>query len=197
MPDVFQDGSVLNPSEIDDAQLLKQSQEGDPEAYGVLYERYAPRVFRYLYGHMSNRLDAEDLTEEVFLRVWRSISNYRDQGVPFLAYLFRIARNALIDHYRRNASTKQDASVEDIILRDQGPGPGEAVTSMLEHEKLRRTMGRLRDDYRTVLVLRFLGELSPEETAQVMGRSAGAVRVLQHRALLALRKLMEDTSRQH
>lgn len=184
---------MFDPSEIDTTQLLNKAQNGDPEAYGELYEWYAPRVFRYLYAHLDNRQDAEDLTEEVFLRVWRSITSYREQGVPYLAYLFRIARNALIDHYRKNSSTKQEASIEDSALRDRRPGPGEAVTSMLEHEDLRSKMGKLREDYRSVLVLRFLSELSPEETAQVMGRSAGAVRVLQHRALAALRELMEES----
>jgi len=187
---------VLDQSELDTTQLLNKAQRGDPQAYGELYEWYAPRVFRYLFAHLDNRQDAEDLTEEVFLRVWRSITSYREQGVPYQAYLFKIARNALIDHYRKNASTKQEVSIEDISLRDREPGPGEAVTTMLEHEGLRHMMGKLREDYRTVLVLRFLSELSPEETAQVMGRSAGAVRVLQHRALAALRDLMSGTSRQ-
>ena len=187
------DGSVLEPSEYDDAQLLKKAQDGDTEAFGDLYGRYAPRVFRYLYAHLDNRLDAEDLTGEVFYRVWRSITAYREQGVPFLAYLFKIARNALIDHYRRKSSTRQEVSIEDFSLHDRSPSPGDAVTTLLEHQKLRETMGKLREDYQTVLVLRFLSELSPEETAQVMGRSAGAVRVLQHRALAALRSYMEET----
>ncbi|HLA97694.1 MAG TPA: RNA polymerase sigma factor [Anaerolineales bacterium] len=184
---------MIDPSEFDTTQLLNKARNGDTEAYGELYERYAPRVFRYLYAHLNNRQDAEDLTEEVFIRVWRSIASYKEQGVPYLAYLFRVARNALIDHYRKNASTKQEVSIADISLQDRTQGPGDAVAAMLEHEQLRQKMGKLREDYRTVLILRFLSELSPEETAQVMGRSAGAVRVLQHRALAALRELMGET----
>ncbi|HSF79591.1 MAG TPA: RNA polymerase sigma factor [Anaerolineales bacterium] len=177
--------------EIDDIQLLNIAQSGDTEAFGELYERYAGRVFRFLYAHMDNRLDAEDLTEDVFLRVWKSLSGYREQGVPFLAFLFRIARNALIDHYRRSGGSKRDVALEDLPLRDHSPGPVETVMNNLEHQELRQTLERLREDYRTVLVLRFLGELSPEETAQAMGRTSGAVRVMQHRALAALRSLME------
>lgn len=178
--------------EIDDVQLLKIAQSGDTEAFGELYERYAPRVFRYLYAHLDNRLDAEDLTEDVFLRVWKSLPNYQEQGVPFLAFLLRVARNALIDHYRRSGKPEEGASIEDLPLREGGPEPGEAVMALLEHQQLRLTLKRLREDYRTVLVLRFLSELSPEETAQAMGKSAGAVRVLQHRALAALRGMMEN-----
>jgi RNA polymerase sigma-70 factor (ECF subfamily) len=180
---------------VEDYQLLKSAQDGDTEAFGRLYERYADRVFRFLFAHVDNRLDAEDLTEDVFLRVWRSLPNYREQGVPFLAYLFRIARNALIDHYRRSGLTKNQVSIEDLSLHDGNPGPGESAISSLEREELRVSLEQLRDDYRTVLVLRFLSELSPEETAQVMGRTPGAVRVLQHRALSALRSMLDGSLR--
>jgi len=177
--------------QVDDIQLLKAAQSGDAEAFGELYERYAGRVFRFLFAHLDNRLDAEDLTEDVFLRVWKSLSGYREQGVPFLAFLFRVARNALIDYYRRSGGLKRDVALEDLPLKDHSPGPVESAMIDLEQQNLRQTLEKLREDYRTVLVLRYLGELSPEETAQAMGRTSGAVRVLQHRALIALRSLME------
>lgn len=180
---------------IEDRQLLSAAKDGDAEAFGVLYERYAERVFRFLFAHVDNRLDAEDITEDVFLRVWRSLPNYREQGVPFLAFLFRIARNALIDHYRRSGNAKGQVSIEDLTLRDNNPGPGESAISSLEREELRVSLEQLRDDYRMVLVLRFLSELSPDETAQVMGRTPGAVRVLQHRALASLRSMLEGDLR--
>jgi RNA polymerase sigma-70 factor (ECF subfamily) len=183
---------VSNWQDVDDIQLIAIAQGGDADAFGELYERYATRVFRFLFAHLSNRMDAEDLVGDVFLRVWRALPNYQEQGVPFLAFLFRIARNALIDHYRKAGKSKQDVSIEDITIEDGDPGPGDTVITNLEHEQLRQTLGQLREDYRTVLVLRFLSELSPDETAEVMDRSAGAVRVLQHRALAALRKLMDE-----
>ena len=186
---------MSNFGEVDDNQLLSSAKEGDAEAFGVLYERYADRVFHYLFAHVDNRLDAEDITEDVFLRVWRSLPNYREQGVPFLAFLFHVARNALIDHYRRSGPVKYQVSIEDVHLRDHNPGPGESVISGLEREELRASLEQLTDDYRTVLVLRFLSGLSPEETAQVMGRSHGAVRVLQHRALASLRSMLEKRHR--
>ena len=170
--------------------LLQEAQAGNPDAYGQLYELYAPVVFRFLFAHLDDRMDAEDLTVEVFLRTWRSLNTYRDQGVPFAAFLFRIARNALIDHYRRTRKVEQPLSLEEELVSDPQAEPGEAVLENLERQEIRQILDKLREDYRTVLILRFLSDLSPEETAQIMGKSTGAVRVLQYRALAALRKLL-------
>lgn len=178
--------------EVDEIQLLNQARKGDSYAFGELYERYAPRVFRFLFAHLDNRLDAEDLLAEVFLRVWRSLPGYQERGLPFAAFLFRIARNLLIDYYRQSGHNRGQVSIEDLSLQDTAMGPGEKASAVFERSELRQYLAQLREDYRSVLVLRFLGELSPEETAQVMGRSPGAVRVLQHRALSALRVIMEE-----
>lgn len=180
-----------NQHDADDAQLLEEAQNGSAEAFGILYERYALLIFRFFYARLDNRLDAEDLTEEVFLRAWRSIPNYREQGLPFSAFLFRVAHNALVDHYR-GGSLNQVSIGEFPQLRDEGPDAGEKAESNFEHQELKQTLDLLRESYRTVLVLRFLSDLSPEETAKAMGRSVGAVRVLQHRALEALRKLITE-----
>jgi RNA polymerase sigma-70 factor (ECF subfamily) len=177
--------------DADDTQLIQQARTGDAEAFGELYERHSQAVFRFLYAHCDNRQDAEDLMEDVFLRVWHSLAAYREKGVPFIAFLFRIARNGLIDHYRRSKPLRQVTSIEDIPLIDRLPEPGETMIANLEHQEVRMILEQLREDYRTVLVLRFLSELSPDETAHVMGRSVGAVRVLQHRALTAMRELMD------
>jgi RNA polymerase sigma-70 factor (ECF subfamily) len=176
---------------VEDVQLLKKAQHGDAQAFGELYERHALAVFRFLYAHLDDRLDAEDLTEEVFLRTWRTLPRYRDQGVPFKAFLFRVAHNALVDHYRSHSRSKGELSIEDSVIHDLRAEPGSLFQQNQEHQELRSTLAQMREDYQTVLIARFLADLSPEETAQVMGRSVGAVRVLQHRALTALRKLME------
>jgi len=176
--------------DADEAQHLQDAQNGDAEAFGLLYEHYAPVLFRFLYTHLNDRLDAEDLSEEVFYRVWRSLASYRDQGVPFVAYLFRVARNALIDHYRRSSRSEQSLVLEEDILKDPNPEPSDAVATNIQRQEIRELLEKLREDYRTVLLLRFMGDLSPEETAEVMGKSPGAIRVLQHRALAALRNLM-------
>ena len=177
---------------MDNNALIQRAQQGDENAFGELYERCAPVVFRYLYSHLEQVQDAEDLTEEVFFRAWRALPRYRQQGVPFQAYLLRIARNVLIDHYRRDKSSQNQHAtpVEDLahLLPDPSVGP---MSVGMEHQELVHKLRNLPEDHRTVLVLRFLNGLTPLETAQVMGRSAGAVRVLQHRALTAFRALLE------
>ncbi|HEX6303953.1 MAG TPA: RNA polymerase sigma factor [Anaerolineales bacterium] len=177
--------------EIEDDQLIIQCQEGETEAFGELYQRYLPPVYRFIYTRLSDRQDAEDLAEEVFIRVWRSIASYEDQGVPFISYLFSVARNAIIDHYRSTGRKGYQESIEGKVLQDLNADPSDIAMTNLENQEIRQILDQLRDDYRMVLVLRFLSELSPEEIAQVMGRSTGAVRVLQHRALISLRDLLE------
>lgn len=180
---------------LDEVQLIEQAQAGSAEAFGQLYEKYAAAIFRYVFAHVDNRLDAEDLTEEVFLRAWRSISRYHQQDTPFLAYMFRIARNAIIDHHRSSRRSKQVMSLEnddrpDRQIKDVRPDPSDLVSDSMERQEMRKLLDQLQEDYRTVILLRFLSGLDPDETAKVMDRSPGAVRVLQHRALTALRKLI-------
>lgn len=177
---------------VEDSQLLRIAQNGEAEAFGVLYERHAKAIFRFLYARLDSRPDAEDLTEEVFLRFWRALSTYEDKGIPLSAFLFRVANNALVDHYRRSKHSAPGISLEDDWWLDERPGPAETTAINLEHQDLRQALGELREDYRDVLILRFLSELSPTETAQVMNRSVGAVRILQHRALTAIRKTLES-----
>jgi len=188
---VLKGGSVNDQHLSNDAELLRQAQNGDGEAFGILYGRYARQVHRYLYAHLNDRMDAEDLTEDVFLRVWQRLAEYRQQGVPFVAFLMRVAHNVLIDHYRSVGRAVVEPLGEEQLLPDERLDPGDQVAVNLEHQELKVVLGQLREDYRDVLVSRFLSGLSPEETAQTMGKSAGAVRVIQHRALDALRKLLE------
>jgi RNA polymerase sigma-70 factor (ECF subfamily) len=177
-----------------DTELVEKAQAGNVDAFGILYERHAPAICRYLYAHLPERMDAEDLTGEVFLRTWQSLTSYQARGTPFLAFLFRVAHNALIDHYRRKGQNDQQPIAElEEVLKDANPGPVEVTSAKMEHEDLLSVMAKLHKDYQTVLVLRFLSELSPEETAQVMGRSPGSIRVLQHRALEALRKQLSSS----
>ena len=171
-----------------DCELIRRAQRGDQHAFGDLYVTHAPAIFRYLFAHLQNSMDAEDLTGEVFLKAWKSLPKYTERGAPFLAFLFRIARNALVDHYRHNNRLEHKAPEEmDGYKVENMPEPVETVGRRLEHQKILGVMSQLRPDYQSVLTLRFISELSPEEIAQVMNRSVGAIRVLQHRALAALR----------
>ena len=183
---------MSNWHEVDDIQLIRLVQKGDSQAFGEIYDRYAGKVFRYLYTHLTHRQDVEDLTEEVFIRVWRALPGFREQGMPFLSFIFRIARNVLVDHYRREQRSREQVSSDEVTIRDDRPGPVEMMNVEGQRQELFQALESLREDYRMVLVMRFLNNLTPEETAQAMGRSAGAVRVLQHRALTALRNHIDQ-----
>lgn len=183
------------PARLDNEQeLIKKAQHGDHCAFGELYECHAPVIFRYLFAHLDSRMDAEDLTGEVFLKAWQSLPKYNEHGVPFLAFLFRVARNVLVDHYRKSNRMDSKTTEElDGFQQENVLEPMETVGNRMEHQHILMVLSRLRPDYRTVLTLRFVSDLSPEETAQVMERSVGAIRVLQHRALAALREEMKKT----
>ena len=179
-----------DPDQRMDLELVRKAQDGEVEAFGQLYERHAQSIFRFVYSHIDNHSDAEDLTEEVFLRVWRAISNYREQGVPFIAFLIRIARNVIIDYYRSTRRESLNLPLEDTVVAGSKSKLDENIIQNQESLEIRAMLANLKDEYRMVLVLRFINELSPDEIAEVMGKSSGAVRVIQHRALAALRKLM-------
>jgi len=180
------------PHSIQDAELISNSKRGDKEAFGLLYERYAGSLFRYIYAHLDSRQDAEDLTEEVFWIVWQMIKSYNDQGYPFQAFLFKIGKNKLIDHYRRR---KTVGNISDFLKDEFAADPEMTYEQNMDHTELQFILAKLSKDYREVLILRFLNGLSPQEVSSVMHRSEEAIRVLQHRALKATRKLLSNGDR--
>ena len=176
--------------ETDENALVQAAQQGNAEAFGQLYERYAARLFGFLRASLNDPQDAEDLTVEVFIKAWQALPGYQPRGLPFGAFLFRIARNALTDRYRLRRQT-ETLLPEDWADATQ-PDPAISLEARQQRGELARALQALRPEYRTVLALRFLAGLSPEETAAAMGKSNGAVRILQHRALAALRSIMEQ-----
>ncbi len=178
---------------IEDARLVRRAKNGDIEAFAALHDSYAKAIYRFLFARLNHQMDAEDLTGEVFLRAWNSLSSYRQRGFPFSAYLFRIARNLLADHYRRLDRERLFVDQDARALSKRG-SLDDQIMSKQEHQELYEILSKIKDDYRDVLILRFISGLTPDEIAIVMRRSPGAVRVLQHRALAALRKQFDEKS---
>jgi RNA polymerase sigma-70 factor (ECF subfamily) len=183
-------GKWMSGQPEDEHVLLMKAQQGDADAFGGLYERYAQAVYRYINAHLGDQMDVEDLTNDVFFKAWHSLPRYHERGVPFLAFLFRIARNRLIDHYRQQHPQSTFSEALENTHADNNPGPAETLLEEAGHQELALVLSQIREDYRTVLVLRFINQLSPKETAEIMKRSIGAVRVLQHRALESLREVV-------
>jgi RNA polymerase sigma-70 factor (ECF subfamily) len=173
-------------SEEREAGLVASARQGDSAAFGDLYERHLDVVYRYIFYRVGNRQDAEDLTEKVFLRAWDSIGQFR-ANVPFEAWVFRIAHNTVIDHYRKRKDDTLPVEKTEIPASQSG-----AEDEMIAEERatqLAEVISRLPAPQQHVLVLRFINGLNVREVAQIMDRNEGAVRVLQHRALQAVRAL--------
>lgn len=176
--------------EQEEIELIKRAKE-DKEAFGQLYERYADRIYNYIFYRTSNSADAEDLTARVFMRAMKHIPNYEFQGVPFSAWLYRIAHN-LVANYHRDRSRRKIVALEDIIpwyADDEGP---EFVAQMMEDkEHLLAAMRRLPADRQELLFLKFVERLTNAEIGDIMGRTEGAIKSLYHRTLLSLREEMQ------
>ena len=168
--------------------LVDRARNGDAAAYGALYDVYAPRVFRFFRFRVSSYETAEDLMQRVFLKMIETLPRYESRGVPFGAWLFRVARNAWIDENRANHVTIPIDGLESEPA-DAGAPHAHAAAS-IDRDIVRTAVLALPNDQRDVIAYRFFAGLTPRETAILMGRSEGAVRVLQHRAVGALRRLL-------
>lgn len=161
----------------------------DRAAFGTLYRRYLDRVYGYCFYLLGDHHDAEDATERTFLAAMGAIDRYRDEGASFRSWLFRIAHNQIANALRargRHRATSLDAVSEPPIDAD----PAGLVGVADESRRLRRALDALSGDRRQVIILRFVDGLSAREIGVVLGRSSGAVRVLQHRALRDLAALL-------
>ena len=172
--------------------ILSRASQGDRDAFGQLYERYVERIFNYVYYRTGNVHDAEDLTARVFQRAMKHIVNYTDRGVPFSAWLYRIAHN-LVANWHRDRSRKQEIPLDDLpILTAKGDHPEKNLVRSQEQEALLRMIRTLPSERQNLLILKFVEDLSNAEIGAIMGRSEGAVKSLYHRTLLALRDQLED-----
>ncbi len=169
---------------------VKLASLGDGEAVAQLYQRYAPAIFRYVYYRLGDREAAEDMTSDVFCRALESLPRYQQRGLPFSAWLYRIAGARVIDHYRR-VRRRPIADLHPGIPARTGD-PVLAAELQLTDEELRWAVTQLTAAQQQVIVLRFVEGLSHEEVAGIVGRSEGAVRVLQYRALETLRKILQE-----
>jgi len=170
----------------EDVMLARASQD-DKDAFGELYERYADRIFNYIYYRTGNVHDAEDLAARVFQRAMNHIQNYIDRGVPFSAWLYRIAHN-LVANWHRDRSRKQEIPLDDLpILPSRSDHPEISLVRTEEQDALLRLIRRLPPERQNLLILKFVENLSNAEIGQIMGRSEGAVKSLYHRTLLSLR----------
>jgi RNA polymerase sigma-70 factor (ECF subfamily) len=168
--------------------LLERARAYDADALGELYDQYAPLIYAYLYRRVHDAQLAEDLTGEVFVRVLQAIQSEQFWHTSFRGWLYRIAHNLLVDHYRKQPPVPMLALDEQLVAA-QGD-PDSALAEKLSYQDLLAAISQLTLNQQQVLVLRFGEQLAAREVAEIMGKSVGAVEGLQHRALAALRRLL-------
>jgi len=173
--------------------LIKSAVGGDSSAFGVLYDHYQPMIYRFVLVKVGRREEAEDLTHQIFLAAWQNIRKYKNLGHPFSSWLYQIARNQVVDHYRSN---KKDISLDDsdpeLFIPSAITDPVD-ISVKLAMEKVFAAIRKLNSEYGDVIMLRFVEDVSLRDTAKALKKTEGAVKLMQHRAIKELRKILGDT----
>jgi len=185
------DSPALQPVPLDvERETVDRARTGDQQALADLYDWYMPRVYRYAVARLGNVAEAEDLTEEVFLKMLGAIGEFRWKDVPFSSWLFRIAHNHIATWFRRAAQRGGPAAALSEDMVDFRDGPAATVEERITLEEVRRAADDLPEAQREVILLRFAVGLSIAETAKALGKREGNVKALQHKAVLKLQKML-------
>ena len=172
--------------------LVNDAIRGEASAFGSLYDYYQPKIYRFVIIKVGTREEAEDLTHQVFLSAWQNIHTYQSLGYPFGSWLYQIARNQVIDHYRaRKANVSLEMVNPEYFIAPVMANLG--LDRKLELERAVAAIQNLKQDYQDVVILRFVEEYSIKETAELLSKTEGAVKQIQNRALKELKeKLYHD-----
>lgn len=171
--------------------VIESAQAGDLEALGSLYDSHINQVYRYALARLGNVHDAEDVAEEIFLKMLAGLPNYEWRKVPFAAWLMRIARNEVVSFTRRNGRRAHDSELpEEIIDFNHNNDPAETTERTMALEDLRRAVELLPEAQREVIILRFASGLSVADTSRALGKNENNVKVLQHKGMQRLQVLM-------
>jgi len=177
--------------EFDEQAVVEAAQQGDQASLGMLYDHYFPRVYRYVASRLSSNEDAEDVTTEIFLRVIENLRSFSFRGLPFGAWVFRIARNEVVSHVRRQKVRSATAELSETI-RDPSPDHVDELVIAFTVATVKAAAEKLPEAQRQVIALRFGAGLSVAETAQTLGKTENNVKVLQHKAIAKLQIMVRD-----
>jgi RNA polymerase sigma-70 factor (ECF subfamily) len=182
-------GSKSSRERDKEARLIQRAQQGDEKAISELYRRHVDVVYRYIWARVRDETTAEDLTAQVFLKALEGLPTYQDTGKPFLAWLYRIAYARTVDHWRQQ---KRRVEVPlDEALPTGEPHPGARLEIEDEWTTAIDLLAQLTDDQQAVLMLRFIGEMSLAQVAETLGKTLGATKATQHRALASLARMLQ------
>ena len=172
--------------------LLSRLRRSDSAAFGEIYTNYIGRIYRYVFYQVKDDMLAEDIAEEVFLRAWRNLNSYKGGGASFSSWLYQIAHNLVIDNFR--AGKKIAAMKKEIV--DDTDSPEAAAESNWQKQQLLNVVDTLPEQQKQLILLKFIEGMDNEEIAQVTGKSQGAIRIMQMRALASLRQRLETKARE-
>ena len=179
----------MSENKISIDKLVAKAQRGDSEAFARIYDELVKPVYRYIFYRVEDAI-AEDLTEETFFKAWQNLKKYKKGKHPFSSWVFKIAHNLVVDYYRKNRTTEEiDERMADP---QQTSNPAYQTDIKLTQIRLRKVICRLSENYQQVIILKYINELDNKEIASVIGKSEGAVRTLQFRALARLRSLLTE-----
>jgi RNA polymerase sigma-70 factor (ECF subfamily) len=178
------------PPLLEEPHLIDQARSGDPQAFARLYDAYVERVARYVYFRVSDSKDMEDLVSQVFLKAWENLERYKTGSSPFLAWLYTIARNLVIDHYR---TKKEVLPLEEAIaLPSDLAMPDEEAQTRFDLQAMRDALQFLSADQQQALILKYIAGLPNDSIAKIMNKQEGTVRGLQMRGLQTLARYMKE-----
>jgi RNA polymerase sigma-70 factor (ECF subfamily) len=180
---------AISYDETEITRFVAKAAKGDFDAFGELYNIYFDRIYRYVFYQVKDRMTAEDLVEEIFVKAWKAIGSYRGKGWAFSSWLYRIAHNYLVDYFRKSQKRRSlEIEKVDFVASNEH----ELVERKTEEQELREAISCLRDNQRQVIILKFIEGLDNREISRIMGKSEGAIRILQMRALTTLREKLSS-----
>ncbi|MBI4302954.1 MAG: sigma-70 family RNA polymerase sigma factor [Chloroflexi bacterium] len=176
-------------TQVSEDSLISRAIEGDRTAFAALYDRNVDAIYRHVYYRVSVQADAEDITQEVFIKAWKSIHRYKKTGAPFVAWLLAIAHNTIIDHYKKVKKAFQTLE-EPEAVSPPGTNPESVIEAAFDRASIREAIAKLKEEQQKVVLMRFIDGLSYEEIARALNKTEGAIRVIQYRALKELRRIL-------
>jgi RNA polymerase sigma-70 factor (ECF subfamily) len=172
--------------------LVQHAIEGDQAAFTLLYDEYFNKVYRYVLTQVKNQSEAEDLTQEVFIKALHAIGSYKQKGAPFASWLFRIARNNIIDFWRKQKG-KKTTNIDEAASLASEDDPVDITERRTEAELLADALKLLPQAQKEVVSLRFVSGLSIAEVAKVLGKKEGTIKALQFNGMISMRKILSET----
>jgi RNA polymerase sigma-70 factor (ECF subfamily) len=182
---------MLEKPEKEIKKLVKKAKGGEPDSFGLIYDYYLTRVYRFVFLKVTNKEEAEDITQQVFMKAWEALPRFESEGSPFVSWIFRIARNTVIDFYRtkkHNLSLDEGIGVDDVLENS----PEDIFFQNQEKAQVIKALENLTDDQKEVVTLRFVEGFSYKEISAITEKNQASLRIMQHRAIKKLKEVYKE-----